>query len=200
MKLQGWVKDSAKETVYCVKHHLPLRLFLNVNQMKVIWRLDFWTWPWWWMKERNYNFYYHTCTFRLYFNFVFFTVSQNSPCECVWWRLSMWQIKEEVMQCCSAPADTCPDWVCLSLWAVSTGCPWPVELEARGRRVRERGEGVRRVCEQDDNSASPARGAELTLSPSPRSLSYPSVAFKHSYAHACTNTQRQTLACPHKYP
>ncbi len=37
MKLHGWVKGSAKETVYCVKHHLPLRLFLNVNQVKDIW-------------------------------------------------------------------------------------------------------------------------------------------------------------------
>lgn len=29
-------------------------------------------------------------------------------------------------------AVTCPDWLCLFLLAVSTGCPWPVDLEAGG--------------------------------------------------------------------
>lgn len=94
---------------------------------------------------------------------------------------------------------TCPDWMCLSLWAMSTVLDqwnWRREAEGWGRGREGWGACVWvgwQLCFL-------AWGAELTLFPSRCPLSNPSVAFKHSYAHACTNTQRQTLTCVHKYP
>lgn len=41
--------------------------------------------------------YLHFC---LYCKCIFFIVSQSRVCECVWPRLSEWQMKEDVMECC----------------------------------------------------------------------------------------------------
>lgn len=77
--------------------------------------------------------------FNLYFNIViFFSLSQNRQNVCGDCRCDRLKRRwcGSVRSCLP---DTCPDWVCLSLWAVSTGCPWPVELEVGDRR--ELGEG-----------------------------------------------------------
>ncbi len=148
-------------------------------------------------EKKNHLSYLHFC---LYLNFV-----------CLWVKSVLVNVCGRDCQCdglkrrwCSAVRsclpDTCSDCACLSLWVVSAGCPWPVGLKVAGGRVREWGRGVRRVCEQDDNSASLAWGAVLTLSPSLRPLSYPSVAFKHSYAqgmHKHAKTDARILLKKH---
>ena len=128
--------------------------------------------------------------FGLYFHF-YLSVSQRRPCECVWSRASTWQTEEQVMWRC-----WCLDWVC----SYPLGCVNWMSLTSgiRGGR-QERGEGGgKRVSWMTtlslSLSLSPASLAwggppELKLSPSLHPLSHPSVAFKHSYAHACTNTQ-----------
>lgn len=110
----------------------------------------------------------------------------------------MWQIKEEeevMRRCLELPACYLPR---LSVFVPPSCVNW-MSLTGGIGGGRHEGWGER-VCERGDNAASLAGGADLTLSPSLRPLSYPSVAFKRSYAHACTNTQRQTVTWSHKCP
>ena len=128
--------------------------------------------------------------FGLYFHF-YLSVSQRRPCECVWSRASTWQTEEQVMwRCWYLPG--------LSVFIPSGLCQLDVLDQWNQRREAGGVRGGRQACELDDNSLSlslsPASLAwggppELKLSPSLHPLSHPSVAFKHSYAHACTNTQ-----------
>lgn len=124
-------------------------------------------------------------------------MSQSCPCECVWSWASMWQTEEQVIRrCWYLPG--------LSVFIPSGLCQLDV-LDQWYWRREAGGWGVRQVCKQDDNCLSlkplwPEGGPELKPSPSLHPLSHPSVAFKHSYAHAGTNTQWQDAHMPTQIP
>lgn len=170
MTLQGWVKDLEKETVYCTKHYLVCFTLQNEG---IKWRnhlSNFGMWLCWWLKSRN-------------FLFIGMTIEPGSVCggDCRCDRLrGRWCIAVR-----EGLSDTCSDWVCLS-----TGCPWPVESEAGGRRVRER-QGSESLWAGGRRSLSGLRGRVNALPITPSSVS----SISGIQTQLCTSKQAKADIC-----